>query len=61
KTCSSCGTIKKTLKLSERGFNCACGFSCDRDLNASHNLAKMAVSSTVTVCGQSRLQKLMFQ
>ncbi|MCL2936507.1 MAG: zinc ribbon domain-containing protein [Trichodesmium sp. St16_bin2-tuft] len=27
-----------------------CGFSCDRDLNASLNLA-MAVSSTVTACG----------
>ena len=31
--------------------NCEyCGFSCDRDLNASLNLA-MAVSSTVTACG----------
>ncbi|MCL2939109.1 MAG: transposase [Trichodesmium sp. MAG_R02] len=36
---------------SERVFNCEyCGFSCDRDLNASLNLA-MAVSSTVTACG----------
>ncbi|AFZ37968.1 transposase, IS605 OrfB family (plasmid) [Stanieria cyanosphaera PCC 7437] len=61
KTCSSCGAIKKTLKLSERVFNCPCGFSCDRDLNASYNLANLAVSSTVTVCGQSRLQKLRFQ
>jgi putative transposase len=61
KTCSNCGAIKKTLKLSERVFKCTCGFSCDRDLNASYNLARMAVSSTVTVCGQSRLQKLRFQ
>jgi putative transposase len=62
KTCSNCGAIKKTLKLSERVFNCNdCGFIIDRDLNASYNLAKMAVSSTVTACGQSRLQKLRFQ
>ena len=51
KTCSSCGQVKQSLSLSERVFNCEyCGFSCDRDLNASLNLA-MAVSSTVTACG----------
>ena len=49
KTCSRCGQVKQSLSLSERVFNCEyCGFSCDRDLNASLNLA-MAVSSTVTV------------
>lgn len=39
KTCYSCGSIKKDLKLSDRVFNCECGFSIDRDLNASINLA----------------------
>ena len=39
KTCSNCGTINKDLKLSDRIFNCGCGFSIDRDLNASINLA----------------------
>lgn len=39
KTCSNCGTINKDLKLSDRVFNCECGFSTDRDLNASINLA----------------------
>lgn len=39
KTCSSCGTINKDLKLSDRVFNCNCGFSINRDLNASINLA----------------------
>lgn len=39
KTCSNCGTINKDLKLSDRVFNCDCGFSIDRDLNASINLA----------------------
>ena len=51
KTCSRCGTVKESLSLSERVFNCEhCNFSCDRDLNAALNLA-MAVSSTVTACG----------
>ncbi len=42
KTCSACGQIKKSLTLSERTFNCECGFSCDRDLNASYNLVRIA-------------------
>ena len=46
KTCSSCGTIKKDLKLSDRTYTCECGLKMDRDLNASINLAnygKLAV------------------
>ena len=39
KTCSHCGKIKKDLKLSDRTFHCECGFTLDRDLNASINLA----------------------
>lgn len=39
KTCSNCGNIHKNLNLSDRVFNCKCGFSIDRDLNASINLA----------------------
>ena len=51
KTCSRCGTVKESLLLSERVFNCEhCNFSCDRDLNAALNLA-MAGSSPVTACG----------
>jgi putative transposase len=39
KTCSSCGDKKEKLSLSERTFNCNnCGFTIDRDLNASINL-----------------------
>lgn len=44
KTCSNCGTKKETLSLSDRVFECGhCGFTCDRDLNASINLC-VAVS-----------------
>lgn len=39
KTCSHCGKIKKDLKLRDRVFHCECGFTIDRDLNASINLA----------------------
>ena len=38
KTCSVCGQIKKDLKLSDRVYTCDCGFSADRDYNASVNL-----------------------
>ena len=40
KTCNSCGNIKKDLKLSDRLYSCECGYTVDRDLNASMNLAK---------------------
>ncbi|HBI6899004.1 TPA: transposase, partial [Clostridium perfringens] len=40
KTCSQCGEIKKDLKLKDRVYNCSCGLSIDRDLNASINLSR---------------------
>ena len=39
KTCSACGTVKESVKLSERIFKCDCGLEIDRDLNAAINLA----------------------
>lgn len=39
KTCNSCGCIKKDLRLKDRTYKCnECGYSGDRDLNASFNL-----------------------
>jgi len=35
--CSSCGRIQK-IKLSERIYNCSCGLSLDRDVNAAKNI-----------------------
>jgi putative transposase len=54
KTCSHCGHKKSILKLSERTFKCEeCGFSMDRDLNASINLRNKTVSYTVSLgCGE---------
>jgi putative transposase len=43
KTCSACGTVKTKLALSEREYRGeACGLVCDRDRNASLNLAALA-------------------
>ena len=39
KTCSSCGYVKKELKLSDRIYICPeCGLVIDRDMNAAVNL-----------------------
>lgn len=39
KQCSSCGALKKDLKLKDRVYHCpSCGLEIDRDLNASLNL-----------------------
>lgn len=44
KTCSSCGNVKKELKLSERTYKCdTCGHEMNRDLNASININAMGV------------------
>lgn len=41
KTCSSCGCIKKDLKLSDRIYHCPdCGLVIDRDYNAAINLSR---------------------
>ena len=49
KTCSNCGTVKGTLKLSERIYKCeCCGLEIDRDYNASINLEKAQVYKIIT-------------
>jgi putative transposase len=40
KTCSNCGTLKKDLKLKDRTYECGCGNSISRDLNAAKNLVQ---------------------
>lgn len=42
KRCSQSGGLHETLTLQDRLFQCAaCGFACDRDLNAARNLQKL--------------------
>ena len=38
KTCHNCGAIKHDLRLSNRTYECSCGYKADRDLNAALNL-----------------------
>lgn len=53
KTCSDCGRKLDDLPLSVRTWTCpACGSVHDRDVNAAINLKNMAVSSTVSACGE---------
>jgi putative transposase len=45
KTCSNCGEVKEKLSLSVRVFKCeCCGFTLDRDKNASINLSRYQAS-----------------
>ena len=57
KTCSNCGCVKESLKLSERVYHCnECGFTIDRDLNASINILNTGLSlieATVATTGTS--------
>ena len=57
KTCSNCGCVKKELKLSERVYHCnECGFTIDRDLNASINILNVGlkqIEATVATTGTS--------
>lgn len=62
KLCSCCGSKKEVLKLSEREYACTeCSSVIDRDLNASKNLEKLAVSSTVTAFGDKSSDSKEFQ
>jgi transposase len=38
KLCPCCGNLKNDLKLSDRIYSCDCGYTQDRDINASINL-----------------------
>ena len=57
KTCSNCGCVKKELKLSERTYHCSeCGFTIDRDLNASINILNTGlkmIEATTAIAGTS--------
>lgn len=53
KMCNVCGTKTKSLPLHIREWTCGeCSTRHDRDLNAAINLKNLAVSSTVSACGE---------
>lgn len=60
KTCFKCGAIKDDLKLSDRVFECSCGYRADRDVNAARNLETIPVTygeSTHVESGSSSSRK----
>ena len=53
KLCSACGHKMEQMPLSVRQWKCLrCGAEHERDVNAAINLRNLAVSSTVTACGE---------
>lgn len=53
KICSCCGHKLEALPLSTREWTCpVCNACHDRDVNAAINLKVLAVSSTVSACGE---------
>ena len=48
KTCSLCGTIKKTFPVSQQVYKCECGNVLHRDINAAINLATKGMISYLT-------------
>ena len=45
RTCDSCGTVNKELKLSDRVWTCICGATHDRDVLAARNIKQFALTN----------------
>ncbi len=48
KYCPHCGKLKKDIKLSDRIYECSCGYREDRDIHAARNMILLSKQST---CG----------
>ena len=48
KYCPCCGNLKKDIKLSDRVYECECGYREDRDIHAARNMILLSNRST---CG----------
>ena len=57
KMCSSCGTVKDELSLSQRTYNCICGLEINRDLNASINIKNEGLSQLLKIKKEYNLIK----
>ena len=50
KTCPKCGRINKDITLSDRIFECSCGYKEDRDIHAARNMILLSKMNENT-CG----------
>ena len=48
KYCPQCGKLKKDINLSDRIYECTCGYHEDRDVHAARN---MILLFKITTCG----------
>ena len=48
KYCPKCGSLKKDITLSDRVYECSCGYHEDRDVHAARNMILLAKKTT---CG----------
>ncbi|MER6947198.1 RNA-guided endonuclease TnpB family protein [Nonomuraea sp. NPDC000554] len=51
KRCSACGTIQPSMPLNVRTWQCACGASHDRDVNAAKNILAAGLAERRNACG----------
>ncbi len=52
KYCPQCGKLKKDITLSDRVYECSCGYREDRDIHAARNMILLAKSNT---CGTQEI------
>ena len=52
KYCPNCGKLKKDITLSDRVYECECGYSEDRDIHAARNMILLAKKNT---CGTQEI------
>ncbi|MBQ3646409.1 MAG: transposase, partial [Synergistaceae bacterium] len=48
KTCPNCGRINKEITLSDRIFECQCGYKEDRDIHAAKNMIMLSKNTCGT-------------
>ncbi|WP_328594495.1 RNA-guided endonuclease InsQ/TnpB family protein [Actinomadura macrotermitis] len=51
KLCSACGTLAESMPLNVRAWECPCGASHDRDVNAAINILAAGRADRLNACG----------
>ena len=53
KYCPNCGNLKKDIKLSDRVYECPCGYHEDRDIHAARNMILLSKRATCWTQGSN--------